>query len=113
MRKGRAAARLRETRPGGNEPPGRADPKKDTMKKSHRNAFCHVLNPLHMYCRLRDLGFCKKKAARGARMYEAALKAGKGLVARITGKPWRESRIPLALAIIFSVLLLSWLGSQP
>jgi len=83
------------------------------MKKAHRNTFCHVFNPLHVYCRLRDLGLCKKKAVRAARMYEAALKAGKGFMGRVARELRREGRIPLGFALIFMILLLSYLGSRP
>ena len=33
-------------------------------------ALLHFLNPLHIYCRLRDLGAGKKTSAFIARMYE-------------------------------------------
>jgi hypothetical protein len=33
-------------------------------------ALKHYLNPLHLYCRLRDLGLCKGRAAFICRIYE-------------------------------------------
>lgn len=35
-----------------------------------RNAFHHVFNPLHVYCRLKDMGLPKPMARRMSRVYE-------------------------------------------
>lgn len=35
-----------------------------------RNAFHHVLNPLHVYCRLKDFGISGRMAKRMTRAYE-------------------------------------------
>lgn len=35
-----------------------------------RDRLCHTLNPLHVYCRLRDIGLSRRAASRIARMYE-------------------------------------------
>jgi len=50
----------------------------ERMKGKNKMWFCHVLNPLHVYCRLRDLGLEKRDAIWCARHYERALKWIKG-----------------------------------
>ena len=35
-----------------------------------RNAFQHVFNPLHVYCRLKDMGLSAPVAQRMCRAYE-------------------------------------------
>ena len=37
---------------------------------SLRNAFHHVFNPLHVYCRLMDMGMSGSVAQRVSRVYE-------------------------------------------
>ncbi len=34
-----------------------------------RDYLQHRLNPAHVYCRLRDMGFCTSKARRMSRVY--------------------------------------------
>ena len=36
-------------------------------------AIKHYLNPLHVYCRLRDLGLAKERATTVCRFYERAI----------------------------------------
>lgn len=43
-----------------------------TLKKI-RGAAEHILNPLHVYCRLCDCGVEKRRALRIARRYEGAV----------------------------------------
>lgn len=58
-----------------------------------RNTLCHYTNPLHVYCRLRDLGMGRKTALRAARRYEAALTGLKGWMTGIGARRARRVRI--------------------
>lgn len=43
------------------------------MSRHIRDALTHRLNPLHLYCRLREAGIAEATARRMSRAYERAL----------------------------------------
>ena len=53
------------------------------MGESKRLLLQHILNPLHVYCRLRDGGLSLKKARRIGMSYERAMKWMKSLPVRL------------------------------